>query len=85
MTSTTRFRPLFLLLALGTIPVLTGASGDGCSGDETIGSDPDPTVPVTCGTASCAEGEYCCNESCGICAPVGGVCTQQICGKLNLK
>merc|ERR1712130_857551 len=28
----------------------------------------------------CGLDEYCCNESCGICAPKdGGVCTQQIC------
>jgi hypothetical protein len=33
-----------------------------------------------CGASSCGAGEYCCNESCGICAPEGGVCTQQFCG-----
>jgi hypothetical protein len=33
-----------------------------------------------CGAAVCGAEEYCCNESCGICAPEGGVCTQQFCG-----
>lgn len=27
----------------------------------------------------CGAGEFCCNESCGICAPLGGACTQQFC------
>merc|ERR1712130_516237 len=31
------------------------------------------------GDSICHHGEYCCNESCGICAPNGGHCTQQIC------
>ena len=32
-----------------------------------------------CGTSVCQKGEYCCNESCGICAPEGGFCTTQVC------
>jgi hypothetical protein len=32
-----------------------------------------------CGTNTCGQGEYCCNASCGICAPEGGFCTQQVC------
>jgi hypothetical protein len=27
----------------------------------------------------CAANEYCCNESCGICSPLDGTCTQQQC------
>ena len=38
----------------------------------------DPTI-AACGKNVCGEGEFCCNESCGICAPVGGACTQQAC------
>jgi hypothetical protein len=34
----------------------------------------------TCGSTFCPDGQLCCNESCEICAPVGGVCTQQYCG-----
>ena len=38
-------------------------------------------APVfACGSAVCAYDEYCCNESCGICAPLGGFCTLQLCG-----
>jgi hypothetical protein len=33
-----------------------------------------------CGQNVCGQGEYCCNESCGQCAPAGGACTQQFCG-----
>jgi hypothetical protein len=33
----------------------------------------------TCGPNVCDAGEYCCNESCGVCAPHGGSCTRQIC------
>lgn len=38
------------------------------------------TGPVSCGPNVCESGEYCCNESCGICAPIGGACTQEFCG-----
>merc|ERR1719361_811295 len=52
---------------------------------------PEPTKPQSsgwgsdkpgdrCGDNVCDEGEYCCNESCGICAPEGGGCTKQFCG-----
>jgi len=32
-----------------------------------------------CGDNTCGAGTYCCNASCGICAPKGGACTQQLC------
>jgi hypothetical protein len=32
-----------------------------------------------CGGSVCGPGEYCCNPSCGICAPLGGACTHQVC------
>ncbi len=32
-----------------------------------------------CGGNTCGTGEFCCNPSCGICAPEGGFCTQQVC------
>ena len=44
--------------------------------------DPDQ-APVSggepCGTVRCATSEVCCNASCGVCTPPGGVCTQQFC------
>jgi len=33
-----------------------------------------------CGNTVCKEGEYCCNESCGICAPLGEGCIALWCG-----
>jgi hypothetical protein len=49
--------------------------------------NPSPTVcacepsvtPITCGKNTCADGEYCCNASCGICAPKGAACIQIVC------
>lgn len=32
-----------------------------------------------CGNNVCGRGTFCCNRSCGTCAPLGGACTQQIC------
>jgi hypothetical protein len=32
-----------------------------------------------CGDNVCGAGTFCCNPSCGICAPKGGACTQQFC------
>jgi len=34
---------------------------------------------IPCGKSFCGAGAYCCNKSCGICAPIGGFCTQQMC------
>ena len=36
-----------------------------------------------CGTNVCGQGDYCCNESCGICAPEGGFCIQIACEPVN--
>jgi hypothetical protein len=33
-----------------------------------------------CGATLCRNGDVCCNASCGICTPPGGLCTQQVCG-----
>ena len=41
------------------------------------------TAGIACGGNSCGSGEYCCNSSCGICAPTGGVCTQQVCAPVQ--
>lgn len=39
--------------------------------------------PVACGAATCAEGQICCNPSCGICTPPDGMCTQQFCDQVS--
>ena len=40
---------------------------------------PTAVVGVPCGDKACADGEYCCNASCGICAPRGAACIQIAC------
>jgi hypothetical protein len=42
-------------------------------------SEYDALVGGTCGNTICGKGTFCCNASCGICAPIGGFCTQQFC------
>jgi hypothetical protein len=44
------------------------------------GSDTEiATAFAACGPKACKSGEYCCNNSCGICAPIGGSCTREVC------
>jgi zona occludens toxin (predicted ATPase) len=48
--------------------------------DPATGSSPvEEAAAGFCGPSFCNRGTYCCNESCGICAPIGGFCTQQFC------
>jgi hypothetical protein len=42
--------------------------------NETLSNGGEP-----CGSATCDLNQVCCNESCGICTEVGGVCTAQYC------
>ncbi len=58
---------------------LTVAAVGGCSGAVAVPTDGGAAPGVACGTNTCAAGEYCCNESCGICAAPGGSCTMQLC------
>jgi hypothetical protein len=41
-------------------------------------------VGEPCGATQCESGQVCCNASCGICTPPGGVCTQQLCTSVPL-
>jgi hypothetical protein len=34
---------------------------------------------VQCGKVTCPDGQVCCNASCGMCTPPGGMCTRQFC------
>ncbi|MBK7861149.1 MAG: hypothetical protein IPJ65_21565 [Archangiaceae bacterium] len=49
--------------------------GNGCDTCACLPS----TGPTKCGPNTCAAGQECCNDSCGICVPPGGACTQQAC------
>jgi hypothetical protein len=74
--TTIRFRAALVTLLM--TPWLVAANGKGCGGDAPIGGD-DPPDGVACGSATCGQGEYCCNEGCGICAPEGGACDAKLC------
>jgi hypothetical protein len=43
----------------------------------------DAASGVHCGTAICAEGQVCCNASCGTCRPPGVACSQVLCGPIS--
>jgi hypothetical protein len=34
---------------------------------------------VACGKNRCGGGQYCCNPSCGVCAPMAAMCTAIVC------
>ncbi|WP_437683494.1 hypothetical protein [Sorangium sp. So ce131] len=56
------------------------------AGEELVGESDDAIVrgiPTPCGKNVCGEGTFCCNSSCGTCAPLGGACTQQYCEPLE--
>ena len=38
------------------------------------------TGAIACGKNFCSAGQYCCNPSCGICGPAGGLCPNIACG-----
>lgn len=64
------------LVALGLCVACKGGQKAENS-EETTGSE--QAGPVSCGAATCAAGQICCNPSCGICTPPDGMCTQQFC------
>ena len=54
--------------------------GDVFNGDPAVcACVPAPPPGPTCGSNTCAAGQFCCNPSCGICAPKGGACIQIAC------
>jgi hypothetical protein len=63
-------------LCLATVVINNGCLSEQVKGEETqsIGGG------GQCGTRVCGSSQFCCNESCSICAPLGGACTQQFCG-----
>lgn len=54
------------------MPVDQGNNGGGNGGGNGQGGEP-------CGDGVCGAGSYCCNTSCGICAPLDGACIQIAC------
>lgn len=56
---------------------IEGYVWDGSPGVCSCVRAPDTSTP--CGANECGPGTYCCNASCGICAPEGGACIQIAC------
>ncbi len=42
-----------------------------------------PRPGVRCGSATCPEGQVCCNASCSQCRPPGASCSQVLCGPIS--
>lgn len=49
------------------------------SGGAPTGSGGGSTGGIRCGSNVCGAGLYCCNASCGMCAPMGAACIQIAC------
>jgi len=67
----------------GTAGVETGganSSGAANAGGESAGgSNAGGISGIGCGAVTCPAGQYCCNASCGVCAPMGAACIQIAC------
>lgn len=48
--------------------------------DRTIHDPVEAPSGIPCGASRCDEGQFCCNESCGVCAARGDLCLQRQCG-----
>ena len=58
----------------------SGAGGRaGAPGAVDAAVDSGVDAQTVCGSRVCAAGTYCCNPSCGICAPLGTACIQVLC------
>jgi hypothetical protein len=69
-------RRTFIFLCLAS---LAGCGSSTHDGDD-AGSNPrNDGGTVQCGPTTCAAGEVCCNESCGVCTEPGGACDALFC------
>jgi hypothetical protein len=50
-----------------------------CAGHQCVTSKVKPEPGPACGDIHCNSQQYCCNDSCGICAPFGAACIQIAC------
>jgi len=57
----------------------SGVGGSGSCGAGVVDASADG-ASIPCGNNVCTGTTYCCNASCGICAPRGALCTAQFCG-----
>jgi hypothetical protein len=69
-------------LYLGAVLISHGCVAQDTSAVETSAVDSEILIGGgggQCGNKVCSGKTFCCNASCGICAPLGGGCTQQVC------
>ena len=64
-----------IAFGFGTIVVHHGCATE----NKTVAGHDNGHGGTSCGSNVCTGRTYCCNASCGICAPIGGFCTQQVC------
>lgn len=50
-----------------------------CRGHQCTIPNTPPSAGQVCGNIHCGKNQYCCNASCGICAPLDGGCIQIAC------
>ncbi len=55
-----------------------GGASSHSSGGTAMGAG-GTTSGISCGTKVCGTGQYCCNASCSMCAPMGAACIQIAC------
>jgi len=68
-------RILSIAVCLGVV-----ALGHGCATDDAQAVDQEVGIAgAQCGTNVCTGKTFCCNASCGICAPLGGGCPDVAC------
>jgi hypothetical protein len=77
--------PVGIACAKLDCPMCTDASGQPCPAgtmcDPTTGTCTGGGGGQSCGSTTCGPKEYCCNASCGTCAPLGSTCPQIACTK----
>ncbi len=56
---------------------VAGSGGNSNVGGATAGGG--SGSGISCGASVCPTGQYCCNASCGVCAPMGAACIQIAC------
>jgi len=72
------------VLVAGTHGTVSGPGGEGLSltATEFYLAVMGKPAGELCGLNVCGAGEYCCNPSCGICAPLNGACIEIACAPL---
>ncbi len=61
----------------GTFDNITCTAGSGGAGGAVANTG--GTSGTACGVNVCDSGQYCCNSSCSMCAPIGAGCVQMVC------